>query len=191
MIAFVGSTCTLSLRHQTRNATDPPAVMLSLSNNAVVAIGSGVLREGWEYGVRPVGDSASGDDVPGHIPTTVDTSANMPELFTVVVRGRSSAFVDRPVLSFEQPPSCARLGSSWMSAAPSEVSPHGSASDENSYESVGDRHGRRSRGRDRRRIGGSTTTSTCYRAPSRSSSSNRENNCHRDDHYPKRRRSRY
>jgi hypothetical protein len=195
VIAFFGSTSTLSLRPRVRNAGDPPTLNLSLTNNAVVAIGSGALHDGWEYGVQPVRSSTvvggSSGNVPGHIPTTTRDSA-IPELFTVVVRGKSTAFVDRtPPLAFAPPPSSSfdaplRSSSRWAAATgpAAEVSSYGSASDDGSSEIAGER--RRGRGRSRKCGGNGVSGSRCHSSSFRSASTRD----HADDSR-KRQRSRY
>jgi hypothetical protein len=210
VIAFFGSTSTLSLRPRIRNASDrdPPTVVLSLANNAVVAIGAGALRDGWEYGVQPVRSSSpavvggGGDVFPGHITTTTGETA-MPELFTVVVRGKSTAFVDRsPPPAFEPRFSSSSFGAHPRSSSRStaaatvpaaEVSSHGSSAsdDGSSSEIAGERRRCRGRGRGRgQRSGGSDSSSGRCRASSFRSVSIRDHGDY-DGEYRKRRRSQY
>jgi hypothetical protein len=173
---------------------------MSLCNNAVVAIGSDAVRDGWEYGFQPLMTTV---DVPSHITIgDEDTAARrfgasaavpVPELFTMIVRGRSSAFVvDRsPPAAVAPPPPCAhrRRSSSSFSSAPAaaEVSSRGSSDD--SDESAGARYRSRRRGGSRHSHNSSsrsssTTHDTHY--PPRSTSTAGVN-----DGCPKRRRSRY
>jgi hypothetical protein len=201
VIAFFGSISTLSLRPRVRNAGDPPTLNLSLTNNAVVAIGAGALRDGWKYGVQPaVGSSTavggSSDDVPGHTTTTTNRNSAMPELFTVVVRGKSTAFVDRSPLPAFAPPSSSSYGaplrssSRWAAATvrPAEVSSHGSASDDGSSEIAGERRRCRGRGRSRKYgVGGSR----CHSSSFRSATTRDHADVDDDDDSRKRQRSRY